>query len=144
MRKGGGSGGGGNGGGPSEGTNWGGQPTAQGSSNTEQAAVPTERTTGPQAAAAATPVPPYNGEGNDSGPEQDDSEDEMASIVGADDLDRREGESAPQHRLRLAKHLKERAARKKEERIREGKNGKNKGDGKERQAARGKPVQKTK
>ncbi len=107
-------------------------------------ATPVGDAAGPQPTAAGTPAPPHNEDEAESESEIGESEDEMASIVGADDLDRREDESATQHRLRLAKHLKERAARKKEEKLREGKHGKSKGDGKERQTTRSKPVRKKK
>ncbi len=108
----------------------------------EQAAKPSDSAAPPPAAAspAAAAVPPL-GEGGEPGSDVDDSEDEMASVMGADDLNKREGESAAQHKLRLARHLRERAARRKEERQRDGKGGRKSSDSKGKPT---KPQQKSK
>ncbi len=100
-------------------------------------------TTSPAAAAAAT-APGHPGGGVEPATDADESDDEMASVLGADDLDKREGESSAQHKLRLARHLKERAARKKEEKHREGRSGKQKGDSRDKPASRDKPQRKSK
>ncbi len=114
------------------------QGTAAGNTSTAQhTATPTLMATAP------TAMP--QGDGFETGTDAEESDDEMASVLGAEDLDKREGESAGQHRLRLARHLKERAARKREERQREGKSGrKKKNDAKDRQTTRDRPHQKKK
>ncbi len=98
--------------------------------------------TSPVSAAAAA-VPGHPGGGGEPATDADESDDEMASIMGAEELDKRESESAAQHKLRLARHLKERAARKKEEKSREGKCGKQKGE-KDKHANREKTQRKSK
>ncbi len=142
------NGGGKGGGGPSrEEAGQDGHQTSTAQTGNEQSATHGNSATTPQAAAttmAAASTTTLPGDGFETGTDAEESDDEMASVAGADDLDKREGESAAQHRLRLARHLKERAARKKEERQREGESGKKKGDAKERQAARDKPHQKKK
>ncbi len=120
------------------------RPTVQAPAGSEQTSTQMGNAVGPQPTAANVPAPSHHENDDKSESDDGESEDEMESILGADELNKREDESAAQHRLRLAKHLKERAARKKEERVRERKHGKPKGDGKERQATRTKPVRKTK
>ncbi len=58
------------------------------------------------------------------------SDDDMASVIGAD-LERQEDESIPNHKKRVARMLKERARRKKEEKQREGRADKKKHEGKD-------------
>ncbi len=119
-----------------------GQGAGQAAAGIEQVAKTSDSAATPPAAAApAAAAVSHLGDGGEPASEADDSEDEMASIVGADDLNKREGESAAQHKMRLARHLKERAARRKEEKQREGRSGKKKGDSKDKPT---KPHQKTK
>ncbi len=75
-----------------------------------------------QAAAAATAV------GAES--ESEDDEDDMASVVGTE-LERQDEESVSQHKLRVARMLRERAKKKKEDKQRERRTDKKKSDGKE-------------
>ncbi len=58
------------------------------------------------------------------------SDDDMASVIGAD-LERQEDESIPNHKRRVARMLKERARRRKEEKQREGRADKKKNEGKD-------------
>ncbi len=58
------------------------------------------------------------------------SDDDMASVVGAD-LERQEDESVPNHKRRIARMLKERARRKKEEKQRDGRADRKKHEGKD-------------
>ncbi len=58
------------------------------------------------------------------------SDDDMASVIGAD-LERQEDESVPNHKRRVARMLKERARRKKEEKQREGRADRKKHEGRD-------------
>ncbi len=77
-----------------------------------------------QAAAAAAAV------GIDSGSDNETDDDDMASVVGAE-LERQADESVLQHKRRVARMLKERAKKRKEDKQRERRADKKKNDGKE-------------
>ncbi len=103
------------------GSSGGGTPEAAATVTNEAAPTPVQ-----EAAAAAIPTaPPSPKTGDGAGSDLDDSDDDMESVAG-NDLDRREGESTAQHKSRVAKLFRERAARRKEARLRDGKAGKTK------------------
>ncbi len=88
----------------------------------EEGGAPPEQPGANQAAAAAAAV------GAES--ESEDDEDDMASVVGTE-LERQDEESVSQHKLRVARMLRERAKKKKEDKQRERRTDKKKHDGKE-------------